>query len=406
MKKESCLVLVFLLVLNLFGSTVVSENITEQKEKNGVFPSVFSWRDVNGTDFTTSVKNQEGLKTDAVFSLISCLETMVQYKIGYPFYCDLSEAHLFFNSNGSSFDGVNISRCADYLVEFGVPDEGCFAYPERVYDSDIYYNMSSWQDRSVRINDWEWIENNVTSIKHAIYNNGPVSVLLNTSFGFFNHKKDFFKPRKLVSGVQWVSIVGFDDGEECWICKNSWGSKWGDYGWFKIPYDSGLITDGKYLNNSFISKNSTGVISLVGVNGNLNPDVPIVKIYQPARGLTYRNIFGNIIYRDESWFLNLPFLTETLLCNFYQKIFGKIFPNKVIDPRIPRVKKSFLVEICGVRFSANASVFVDDELVHNFTKTTFLATLSIESKGIHTMRVEAENKEGLKSVDIREFLVL
>ncbi len=33
-----------------------------------------------------------------------------------------------------------------------------------------------------------------------------------------------------------VCVVGFDDANSCWICKNSWGTGWGESGWFKIGY--------------------------------------------------------------------------------------------------------------------------------------------------------------------------
>jgi hypothetical protein len=33
-----------------------------------------------------------------------------------------------------------------------------------------------------------------------------------------------------------VTIVGYDDGQQCWICKNSWGPGWGESGFFRIGY--------------------------------------------------------------------------------------------------------------------------------------------------------------------------
>jgi hypothetical protein len=34
--------------------------------------------------------------------------------------------------------------------------------------------------------------------------------------------------------------VGYDDVQECWICKNSWGASWGDRGFFLIDEALGI----------------------------------------------------------------------------------------------------------------------------------------------------------------------
>jgi hypothetical protein len=31
-------------------------------------------------------------------------------------------------------------------------------------------------------------------------------------------------------------VVGYDDDHGCWICKNSWGTGWGEGGFFRIAY--------------------------------------------------------------------------------------------------------------------------------------------------------------------------
>jgi len=49
-------------------------------------------------------------------------------------------------------------------------------------------------------------------------------------------------------GGHWVVIVGWKDHPEVknggyWICRNSWGEKWGENGYFKIPYGECGIDD-------------------------------------------------------------------------------------------------------------------------------------------------------------------
>jgi hypothetical protein len=39
-----------------------------------------------------------------------------------------------------------------------------------------------------------------------------------------------------LSGYHAVCVVGYSEAEEAWICKNSWGTDWGESGWFKIGY--------------------------------------------------------------------------------------------------------------------------------------------------------------------------
>jgi C1A family cysteine protease len=56
--------------------------------------------------------------------------------------------------------------------------------------------------------------------------------------------QDFFSYRSGVyrhvsggaAGGHCVEIVGYDDAQGCWICKNSWGANWGEGGFFRIAY--------------------------------------------------------------------------------------------------------------------------------------------------------------------------
>ncbi len=390
------------LFFNIFSNFSFSKKTDDVNDiENNSTYNCFTWRNINETDFTSPIKNQEFCKSSASFALIACLETKIQYTIGYPFYCDLSEAHLFFKSNGTCDKGVNISVCADYLKNHGVPDEGCFPYPERYCITPSFDNISAWEDRAVKIHDWGWINNDVESIKEAIVQHGPVCALINYSLSFVNYKGGVYEPKGKTRGVQWISIVGFDDNPGYWICKNSWGEEWGEYGWFKIPYDSDMITTGKYLDSENIPDDCNGVIFLNGTLRNLTPDVPIVKIYQPSLGFIYSNLF-----RDKKRFFKSNFFTERLTYTVYNNFLNNVFKKRFIDIRTPWVINSCMIEVCAVRYVGNVSVYIDDELKYNFTKTTFFTRISVDTPGFHTLKAIAYNDEGTKSVDIREFLVI
>jgi C1A family cysteine protease len=58
------------------------------------------------------------------------------------------------------------------------------------------------------------------------------------------------KPGEQVLGGHAVVAVGYDDGQQCFIVRNSWGLKWGMKGYFTLPY--GYLTD-LNLSNDFWS---------------------------------------------------------------------------------------------------------------------------------------------------------
>jgi len=399
-KKLFFILVVFTLFLNIISISSSKEVNLENTITNNL-PTSFNWQNVEGLDFSTSVKNQEFCKSDASFALISCLESIMQYNVGYPFYCDLSEAHLFFKNNGTCTNGVNISVCADYLKNYGVPDEGCFPYPEKYSNIPNYTNISEWEERSVKISHWGWVNNEIESIKESLITHGPVVALINYSLHFLNYKGDIYTPKGRTIGLQWISIFGYDDDPGYWICKNSWGKKWGDYGWFKLPYNSGMITNGKYLKSENIPKNCTGILFINGSLGDLTKNVPIIEIFQPSRGFLYANE-----YQYTKKILRSNLFTEWALYKIQNSFLNKLSKNRFVDIRIPCVINSCMIEICAVKHSGNASVYIDDEFKYNFSTTTFFIRVYFDNPGLHNLKVVAYNENGDMSFDRREFYVI
>ena len=52
-------------------------------------------------------------------------------------------------------------------------------------------------------------------------------------------------------GGHGIAVFGWDDIEQCWICKNSWGADWGEEGWFRIAYSYTVYPDFKSISDSF-----------------------------------------------------------------------------------------------------------------------------------------------------------
>ena len=162
---------------------------------------------------------------------------MVQYKVGFPFGCDLSEAHLFFWSGGNINWGSYPENDTNFLRNYGIPDEACWPYPKDKYQYPLNTTCPDWQNRTVKIKNWSYLSEDPIAIKTALVTNGPVPT-------YFMVYKDFQQYEKGIYQHKWgrfiaphyITIIGYDDQQGCWLCKNSWGKNWGDNGWFKVKY--------------------------------------------------------------------------------------------------------------------------------------------------------------------------
>ena len=247
-------------------------------------PASFDWRDVKGVNYVPPVKNQAPAPTCETYALCAVLETLVHYQVGYNFGCDLSESHLFFYPGGTCQWGVDVQEPAEYLITHGVPDEGCFPDPHRPYDFP-FESLPGWEERTVKIREWGWVDNTVEAIKTALIDHGPLTICQMTRRDLDLYQGGVYTPR-LTSPIQRghvVAIVGYDDQEQCWIIRNSGGETWGERGYFRVAYET---FDDVYT-FIFPFYGGTGILYVDGVYGNLMPDVPTVEIETPQLFHTY-----------------------------------------------------------------------------------------------------------------------
>jgi C1A family cysteine protease len=93
-----------------------------------------------------------------------------------------------------------------------------------------------------KISSWSWVNKDVNALKEAIYEN-PVPVGLYLYQDFYNYTGGVYEH---VTGIRVgghaVLAVGWDDnppdapGKGCFKVKNSWGTGWGESGYFRIAY--------------------------------------------------------------------------------------------------------------------------------------------------------------------------
>ncbi len=247
-----------------------------------ILPSVFSWTNINGTDYSTPIKNQAPAPTCEAYALLAALETLVQYQLGYPCDIDLSEAHLFFYAGGTCDWGVYLPDAAEYLIEYGVPDEGCFPDPHLPYDTS-FESIPGWENRTVKISEWGWVDLQPEAMKQALVEHGPLIICMLTRADFFRYHRGIYIPRGPVKGGHVITIFGYNDEDRYWLIRNSAGPDWGEDGWIRVSYDAHR-PDHPFFWPFY---GGTGVMYIDGVYGTLKPDVPQIYIEQPTIFTTY-----------------------------------------------------------------------------------------------------------------------
>ncbi|MGC9554399.1 MAG: C1 family peptidase [Thermoplasmatota archaeon] len=365
------LAVALLLCFPLLNTANITYPLPETVGSNTVAPPPpsFTWQNVNGTDYTTPVKNQEPCPSCEAYALCAVLETLVHYEVGYNFGCDLSEAHLFFCPGGTCAWGVNVSHAADYLVEFGVPDEGCFPDPHRRTDSPCNQSLPGWENRTVKIRDWGWVENDIAGIKQALIEHGPLVICIWVWKDFMYYSGGVYRHRwGALEGGHLVTLMGYDDGQQCWIVKNSWGSNWGEEGWFRMAYDADMFIPGCY--------GGTGILYVDGVYGTFRPDAPRVYIEQPRR------------YHSYLWGTEFP----------------SVLGRALLQIGIPRLFGPLPLSVNATN-TAQVEFVLDGDIRHTDGEPPFTWLLRA-APGLHTLEVLAYTTEGFASKDIVDFYTI
>lgn len=235
-------------------------------------PSSFDLRNVDGTNFTTSVKNQRGgtCWTHGAMAAVEghLLMSGVWSNIGIAEEPNLAEYHLDWWNGFNEYNnddtnppptGLTVHQGGDYLVTAAYMTRGdgaiycADANDGDEYDDTWYYSAPDRASTNYRIFyprhvEWHMAGQNLTNInaiKYALMSNGVVGVCMYWGGGFYSSGSDshYQPPTDGNDPNHAIAVVGWDDNKStqaasdgAWLCKNSWGSGWSDNGYFWISY--------------------------------------------------------------------------------------------------------------------------------------------------------------------------
>lgn len=230
-----------------------SNRLLRQAMKAVPLPKTWDWRNVNGKSYVTPARHQGGCGSCVAFATTAAVESHHRIETNAPTEnLDLSEASLFFVADrqcnlGDPNYGWWVPAALDALVTEGICLEE--SYPYRA--SNQVAQIPNGSPRTLKIHGYD-STTNTAQMKRWLVEDGPLVTaftVYDDFFPFFNQGSGVYTHvTGVVRGGHAVCVVGYDDNQKAWICKNSWGTPAGrSDGCFLIGYGQCGIDSRMYL---------------------------------------------------------------------------------------------------------------------------------------------------------------
>lgn len=207
---------------------------------------------VDHTKYMTSVQHQGNCGSCVAFGTIAAIEGTIRFQKNNPNYpVNLSEAHLFYCHAASEgrtcgsllpnpWQGWTPDRALIAIKQKGLVDRTCFPYTPGAQPCKLCAN---WASSLTYISSFRKLST-IAEMKAALINNGPLISCMwaHEDFRTFSGNTVYAHVGGPIPiGGHCICIVGYDDTNKCWIGKNSWGTTWGNNGFFRIRYGECFI---------------------------------------------------------------------------------------------------------------------------------------------------------------------
>ncbi|KAM5319906.1 dipeptidyl peptidase 1 isoform 1-T1 [Glossophaga mutica] len=210
-------------------------------------PASWDWRNVGGTNFVSPVRNQASCGSCYSFASAGMLEARIRILTNNTQTPILSPQEIVSCSQYAQGcdGGFPYLIAGKYAQDFGLVEEACFPYTGtdspcmlkedcfRYYTSEYHYVGGFYGGCNEALMKLELVHNGPMAVAFEVYDD-----FLHYREGIYHHTglTDPFNPFELTNHA--VLLVGYGTdpalGMDYWIIKNSWGTNWGEDGYFRI----------------------------------------------------------------------------------------------------------------------------------------------------------------------------
>jgi hypothetical protein len=222
----------------LIEEEVEARRIRAQGASGSRVPARIDWRDRDGVNWMSPIKDQGKCGSCVAFAAVGAFEGMLNIASNKPdLNVNLSEEYLFANI-GSCGMGSMGQMSAYSLKNEGTVDEACHPYVagRTGQNPDNEKACDDASKRKLKLRSFEFRDDD-EAIKEALQE-GPVQTRMTVYEDFMFYSSGVYEyATGDALGGHAVTLVGYDDAERYWIVRNSWGEAWGENGYFRIRYN-------------------------------------------------------------------------------------------------------------------------------------------------------------------------
>jgi len=219
-----------------------------QQSVKSYLPSSWDWRNVSGVNYVSEVRNQGACGSCYAFSSMGMLESRVKIATkntkNFVFSTqDVVSCSLLSQGCEGGFPYLVAGR---YAKDYGVVEETCNPYIGRDGACSTKECLKHYVHSYGYVGGY-YGACSEEAMKRALVEGGPLSVSFEVyndfmmyKTGVYHHtgirKIEDFQPFEITNHAVLLVGYGHDEklGEDYWTIKNSWGTEWGEGGYFRI----------------------------------------------------------------------------------------------------------------------------------------------------------------------------